>query len=192
MRRLLGAAILIAMSAYPAAQHFFEGATQSPVRVVIYEDLQCPDCADFRVMLDEKLLPRYASTVRFEHRDFPLAKHAWARKAAIAARFFEESKPGVGLAYRKYSLTNLREITADSFNDRLSQFAKDHGVDPAKAVASLDDARLAAIVEEDYQEGVARGIAHTPTVLVNGRPFVETFTVEDVAKAIDAELAASK
>jgi len=86
----------------------------------------------------------------------------------------------------------MREITADNFNDRLSQFAKDHGVDPAKALASLEDARLAAMVEEDYQDGVARGIAHTPTVLVNGRPFVETFPVEDVAKAIDAELAAAK
>jgi protein-disulfide isomerase len=192
MRRLLEAAILTAMSAFPAAQHLIEGAAQSPVRVVIYEDLQCPDCADFRVMLDEKLLPHYAATVRFEHRDFPLAKHAWARKAAIAARFFEENQPALGLAYRKYSLKNLREITADNFNDRLSQFAKDHGVDPAKAVASLDDARLAALVEEDYQDGVARGIAHTPTVLVNGRPFVETFPVEDVAKAIDAELAAAK
>ena len=94
MRRLLGAAILTAMSAFPAAQHLIEGAAQSPVRVVIYEDLQCPDCADFRVMLDEKLLPRYASMVRFEHRDFPLAKHAWARKAAIAARFFEENQAG--------------------------------------------------------------------------------------------------
>jgi protein-disulfide isomerase len=192
MRRPAAAFFLIAMSAYPAVPHLIEGAAQSPVRVVIYEDLQCPDCADFRVMLDEKLLPRYAATVRFEHRDFPLAKHAWARKAAIAARFFEESQPGLGLAYRKYSLVNLREITADNFNDRLSQFAKDHGVDPAKAVASLDDARLAAMVEEDYQDGVARGIAHTPTVLVNGRPFVETFPVEDVAKAIDAELAAAK
>jgi len=89
-------------------------------------------------------------------------------------------------------LMNLREITADNFNDRLSRFAKEHGVDPSKAVASLDDARLAALVEEDYQEGVARGIAHTPTVLVNGRPFVETIVVEDVAKAIDTELAAAK
>ena len=43
-------------------------------------------------------------------------------------------------------------------------------MDPVKAVASLNDARLAALVEEDYQDGVARGIAHTPTVLVNGRP----------------------
>jgi protein-disulfide isomerase len=192
MRRLAAAIFLTAMSAYPAVPHLIEGAAQSPVRVVIYEDLQCPDCADFRVMLDEKLLPRYAATVRFEHRDFPLAKHAWARKAAIAARFFEESRPGLGLAYRKYSMANLREISADNFNDRLAQFAKDHAVDPAKALASLDDARLAALVEDDYQDGVARGIAHTPTVLVNGHPFVETFPVEDVAKAIDAELAAAK
>jgi protein-disulfide isomerase len=192
MMRLLAATALATMSAFPAAQHLIEGAAQSPVRVIIYEDLQCPDCADFRVMLDEKLLPRYAATVRFEHRDFPLAKHAWARKAAIAARFLEETQPGLGLAYRKYAMAHLREIKADNFNDRLSEFAKDHGVDPAKAVAALSDARLAGLVEEDYQEGVARGIAHTPTVLVNGRPFVETFPVEDVAKAIDAELAAAK
>ncbi len=123
---------------------------------------------------------------------FHLPKHAWARKAAIAARFFEEAHPGLGLAYRKYCLVHLREMTADNFDDRLSQFAKDHRVDPAQAVASLSDPRLAALVEEDYQDGVARGIAHTPTVLVNGRPFVETFPVEDVVKAIDAELAAAK
>jgi protein-disulfide isomerase len=47
-------------------------------------------------------------------------------------------------------------------------------------------------VEQDYRDGVARGIAKTPTVLVNGRPFIETFLFEDVAKAIDEELAAAK
>jgi protein-disulfide isomerase len=192
MKRLLAAAALALISGIAAAQHLTEGAAQSPVRVIIYEDLQCPDCALFRDMLDEHLLPRYAATVRFEHRDFPLAKHAWARKAAIAARFFEEAKPRLGLAYRKYSMANLREITADNFNDRLSQFALEHGVDAAKALAALSDARLAGLVEQDYQEGVARGVAHTPTVLVNGRPFIETFALEDVAKAIDAELAAAK
>ena len=195
IRLLVAAALALIPGMIPgiaAAQHLSEGAMQSPVRVIVYEDLQCPDCAVFRTMLDEQLLPRYASSVRFEHRDFPLAKHAWARKAAVAARFFEEAKPGLGLAYRKYSMANQREITADNFNDRLSQFAQAHGVDPAKALAALTDERLAGLVEKDYQEGVARGIAHTPTVLVNGRPFIETFAVEDVAKAIDAELAANK
>ena len=82
MTRLFAAVVLAAMSGKAAEQHLMEGAAQSTVQVLIYEDLQCPDCADFRIMLDQQLLPRYAATVRFEHRDFPLAKHAWARKAA--------------------------------------------------------------------------------------------------------------
>jgi len=177
---------------FALGQHLMEGAAQSHVRVLIYEDLQCPDCADFRKMLDTQLLPRYSKTVRFEHRDFPLAKHAWARKAAIAARFFEEQQQGLGLTYRKYTMSHQAEIDADNFNSRLASFAKQHAIDPAKAIAALNDERLADLVEKDYQEGVARGIAHTPTVLVNGKPFIETFRVEDVAEAIDAELAASK
>ena len=66
------------------AQALVEGNPSSTVRVQIWEDLQCPDCADFRVMLDQELLPKFRGTVAFEHRDFPLPKHAWARKAAPA------------------------------------------------------------------------------------------------------------
>jgi protein-disulfide isomerase len=189
---LLASFFLTSFFMFAAEPHLTEGAPDSPVRVIIYEDLQCPDCADFRVMLDTQLLPRFQSTVRFEHRDFPLAKHAWARKAAIAARFLETAKPGAGLAFRKYTLGNLSEITAANFEDRLAAFAKAHGVDPAKALDSLKDERLAELVEKDYQEGLARGVAHTPTVLVNGIPFIETFKYEDVASTIENQLAASK
>ena len=82
-RLLLG--LLASTVAVSAEQPLVEGRTESKVRVLIYEDLQCPDCAEFRRMMDEKILPRYAERVAFVHRDFPLAKHAWARKAAIAA-----------------------------------------------------------------------------------------------------------
>src|SRR5260370_41331028 len=98
MMRLASAPLSPAM--LTADKHLMEGAAQSPVHVIVYEDLQCPDSAAFRTMLDERLLPRYSSAVQFEYRDFPLPKHAWARQAAVAARFFEESRPGLGLAYR--------------------------------------------------------------------------------------------
>ena len=192
MRRAALALLAASMPVWSADSHLIEGAAQSPVRVLIYEDLQCPDCADFRVMLDQKLLPRYAATVRFEHRDFPLAKHAWARQAAIAARFFEEARPELALAFRKHCMAHQSEINADNFNQQLARFASDQGVDAAKAVAALNDPRLAGLVEKDIEDGVARGIAHTPTVLVNGKPFIETFPYEEVAAAIDAELAAAK
>jgi len=180
--------ILVLTVGAAMAQPLVEGNPKSAVRVIAYEDLQCPDCAAYRRMLDERLLPRYGPKVAFEHRDFPLAKHAWARQAAIAARFFQEISPELGVACRRHFLSNIRQTNPANFNERLAAFATEHGADPQKAVAALQDARLAALVESDYQEGVARGVAKTPTVFVDGTPFVETFTIEELSKAIEAAL----
>lgn len=185
-------ALLLPAMALPAQTLVIEGFADSPVRAIIYEDLQCPDCAAFRRMLDEKLLPKYANKVAFVHHDFPLAKHVWARRAAIAARFFDERGVTLGLEYRHYAMAG-QEITTDAnFNQRLAAFAQSHGIDAETAIAALTDARYAKIVEADYQDGVARGVIHTPTVFVNGRPFVETFTFEAISKGIDDALAETR
>jgi protein-disulfide isomerase len=184
---LLG--LLASTIAVSAEQQLVEGRTENKVRVLIYEDLQCPDCAEFRRMMDEKILRRYGERVAFVHRDFPLAKHAWARKAAIAARYFTGVKPGLGLAYRRHITATIQETRADNFSDRLSAFARDNGVDPAQAVAALDDQRLAALVERDLQDGVARGVAKTPTVFVRDKPFIEHFSFEDISQSIEDALA---
>jgi len=188
MSERLLAALLTASAGVLAQQAPVEGLAASPVRVLIYEDLQCPDCAAFGKMLDEKLLPRYGARVAFEHRDFPLAKHAWAREAAIAARFFDQRSAALGLRYRRETMAGQREITADNFREKLSAFAERNGVKPADAVAALADGHLADLVEKDFQDGVARGISHTPTVLVNGKPFVETIGLEEISKAIEEAL----
>ena len=184
-------ALVCAMAGSAANQHLIEGQADSMVRVVIYEDLQCPDCADFRHMMDEKLLPKYAARVAFEHHDFPLAKHAWARKASMAARYFQQQSPALAIKFRQYVMGHQPEINAENAVPTFLRWAKEHGIEEPRLMAALEDSKLAADVESDYQEGVARGIAHTPTVLVNGQPFIETFTFEEVAKAIESELAAN-
>lgn len=187
----LTAATLLA-SAAVFAQSLVEGRTGSPVRVLIYEDLQCPDCATFRVMMDRQILPRYSDRVEFVHRDFPLAKHACARQAAIAARFFYLRDANLGLEYRRHALATIGDTTPANFKDRLAAFARAHDVSPADALSALDDPKLAELVEKDYQDGVGRGVAHTPTVFVNGAPFVESFTFEEISKGIDEALAQTK
>jgi len=169
-----------------------EGNAKSRVRVVVYEDLQCSDCAVYRRMMDEQLLPKFAAQVAFEHRDFPLPKHVWARKAAIAARFFATIKPETAVAFRRETLEKQAAITPENFNAHLAAFAKSHGIEPTRAIAALDEAWYAKLVEEDYQEGIARGISKTPTVFVDAEPFVETFSAEDIAKTIREALEASK
>jgi protein-disulfide isomerase len=169
-----------------AQPHLVEGKPDSPVRVVIYEDLQCPDCADFRVMLDAKLLPKYGSKVAFEHRDFPLPKHKWARPAAVAARFFFAQSLELAVLFRQETMRDQAKITPENFDAHLAAFAQRHGVDPANAQAALNDASLSSFVQKDYEEGVARGIAYTPTALVNGAPFIESFSFEEIAAGIEA------
>jgi protein-disulfide isomerase len=181
---------VLLLAAFPlmAQKPLIEGKAESPVRVVVYEDLQCPDCAVFRVMLDQKLLPKYGAKVAFEHRDFPLAKHSWARPASVAARYFQSISPELAVRFRQETMKSLRDIKVETFADWVRRFAERNGQDPAKAVAALADDRLQAIVDKDFQEGVARGIARTPTALVNGVPFIETFTFEEISKGIDEAL----
>ena len=184
--------LIAAMGAMLASGAPVEGNAKSPVRVISYGSLQCPDCAAYRRMMDEHLLPKYGDRVAFEHRDFPLEKHKWARQAAIAARYFDTISSSLGVEFRRWAMSNIPNLTPETFNDKLREWAKAHGADPSKAVAALNDGTLAKLVEEDYQDGVARGVARTPTVFVNGEPFIETFTVEEISKGIDSALAATK
>jgi protein-disulfide isomerase len=188
-RLLMG--VLASTLGLAGQQPLVEGRADSRVRVIVYEDLQCPDCAAFRRMMDEKLLPRYGSKVAFIHKDFPLAKHAWARKAAIAARFFAASKPELGVRYRRQIMAGIPETTEANFDLKLAEFARQQGIGAEKALAALNDARYAEWVEKDFQEGVARGVAKTPAVFVNGKPFIEHFSFEEISKAIDEALAES-
>lgn len=187
------AAVLLAAAAIVADQErLVEGNAKSPVRVIAYEDLQCSDCAIYRRMLDEKLLPKYSATVAFEHRDFPLEKHAWAKKAAVAARYFDAAGSGLGVAFRQWAMGNQESVTAENFDAKLADWARSKGQDPAKVQKALSDPALVKAVEEDYEDGVARGVARTPTVFVNGEPFIEAFRFEEISKGIDAALAATK
>jgi len=189
MKLALVATLLVSGLPLGAQQIPIEGRADSPVRVLIFEDLQCSDCAAFRRMLEAKLLPRYGSRVAFVHRDFPLARHAWARQAAVASRYLEKRRSGLGLEFRREALENLAQIREIGFGKFLESFALKQQLDPAALAAAVQDQALHSLVEKDFQDGVARGVSRTPTVFVNGKPFIETFTFEEISAAIDLALA---
>lgn len=176
-----------AVAMMPGARYdVTEGDPASAVKVVIYEDLQCGDCLTLRTMLDEKLIPKYGDRVVFQHRDFPLGRHDWARPAAIAARWVAEQSNQVAIIMRRELLSQQNSITLQNLQPWLREFAARHNLNEKGIVAALNDPRLAAIVDQDIQTGQGRGVTKVPTVFVGGVSFTETILYEDLAQAIEA------
>jgi protein-disulfide isomerase len=165
-----------------------EGNPSSPVKVLIYEDLQCSDCDTLRHLLDDRLLPKYGKRVAFVHRDFPLGKHEWARPAAVAARWVYEQSTVLGIQLRREILSERNNISLQTLKPWLSDFAKRNQLDPKAIADAVDDPRLIALVDQDRQGAEARGVKSTPTVYVGGVAFVETIIFDDVARALDEAL----
>ena len=180
---VLGCSALLAMRA-----EVVEGNPASPVRVVIYEDLQCPDCERLRVMLDEKILARYGSRVAFIHRDFPLGRHDWARQAAIAARWVYSQDSELGIVFRRELMSEQEHMTGAKLKSWLVDFAARNHLDQKGILESLTAPQFSAMVDQDYHAGQARGVTSTPTVYVGGQKLEERILYDDFARALDVEL----
>jgi protein-disulfide isomerase len=190
MRFVAGVLAMLAsaVSLFGARAEIVEGNPLSPVRVVIYEDLQCSDCQNFRTMMDQKLLPRYGTRVAFVHRDLPLPRHEWARAAAVAARWVYEKDPSLGIVFRREIMSEQDHLTQADMQNWLLQFARRNNLDQKGIIDALSDPRLLNLVDQDYLAGVARGVSHTPTVYAGGQIFVETIIFDEIARVLDLEL----
>ena len=188
----IAAALLLAfagMSASTATTDVVEGNPGSSLKVQIYEDLQCSDCARLRGLLDDRILPKYGARVAFVHRDFPLPKHDWARPAAIAGRWVYEQNAKLGITFRRELLAEQTTISSANLKPWLSEFAGRNNLDRKGILDALNDPRLAALVDQDKLTAVARGVSKVPAIYVGGVALVETILYEDLVRTLDEALA---
>jgi protein-disulfide isomerase len=159
------------------------GAATAPVTIVEFTDFQCPSCAAMHPVLEE-VLKTYGNQVRFVVRDFPLAMHANARKAAEAAN----AAHAQGKFFEYAALLFKRQDALDV--PSLKKYASELGLDRARFDAALDGETFAAEVRRDIADGEMYGIDSTPTIFVNG-VLLKTLSAEDLRAAIDRALGAT-
>lgn len=143
------------------------------VAIVIFEDLECPDCARAHPLVTDVASQEKIPVLRH---DFPLAQHAWARRAAIIGRYFDTKSAKLGEGWRAYVFANQTLIVAENLDQYFEKFATANGTGVPMV---LDPGgRLEAKVNADVALGKRIGIQHTPTLWVVGNigtaePFVE-------------------
>src|SRR5262244_3239581 len=85
----------------------FKPPPGAKVAIVMFEDLQCPDCARAYPVVWEAANAHHIPVVLH---DFPLSKHPWSFKAAVYARFFDTKSQKLGDDYRGYIYKNQNLI----------------------------------------------------------------------------------
>jgi protein-disulfide isomerase len=144
------------------------GNPHAKIRVIVYQDLECPDCAQWHGVFLRQIIPEFGKDVAFEFRDFPLPQHQWSFNAAVLARFFDEKSLNLGMAWRDYCFTHQDTLTPDNLISRAAAWAAPHGITRAQLDLAFTRSDLFALVEADMQRGRADHVEHTPTVLLNG------------------------
>lgn len=157
------------------------GDANAPVTVIEFTDFQCPSCAAMHPIL-ETVLPSYGNKVRFVVRNFPLNKHAHARKAAEAAD--AANAQGKFFEYAALLFKNQAALDVPS----LKKYASQIGIDRVKFDAELDKGVHAADVKHDLDDGDIAGIDSTPTIFINGVK-LNNLTADALRAAIDKALA---
>jgi protein-disulfide isomerase len=157
------------------------GERNAPVTIVVFTDFQCPSCAAMHPVIDE-VVKTYANRVRLVIRDFPLAMHPQARKAAEAAN--AANAQGKFFEYIAVLFKNQSALDVAS----LKKYATDLGLDRVKFDATLDSGQYAAEVNNDAAEGEAYGIDGTPTIFINGVR-LRNLTAGGLGTAIERALA---
>jgi len=173
------------------------GGPDAPVQIVVFDDLECPFCAQLHAHLYQDIHQRYGDLARVTYRDFPIEGHPWAMHAAIAVGCVHENNAAywksiddvhaaaseIGGPDRKLSKA-FEQIDAFVLGE-----AKSAGLSESDVKACIAKADKGAI-NESLKEGEALGVGSTPTVFINGAKIFGAVSNEFIFTLIDRALQA--
>ncbi len=187
--------LLLLSFALPASFGFAQPNTNDPalrppkgsqLALVVFEDLQCPQCR-----LSAPLIKQAGQSYKIPvvRHDFPLPMHNWSYQAAVTAHYFDAQSKQLGLEYRDYIFEHQPEIYPANLRSVSEKFASDHKVDLPFVMDP--QGKFAAEVNAERDLGNRVGINHTPTIYVvsskpGGKPLMEVTDRSQLYQTIDA------
>jgi protein-disulfide isomerase len=156
------------------------------VAIVVFEDLQCPQCGRVAPLLAQAGRTYKIPVVRH---DFTLPMHNWSFDAAVLARYFDTHSREVGNEFRDTVFEHQLEINPQNLRGFAEKFAADHKIGLPFVVDP--SGKLAGLVRADKDLGLSLHIDHTPTIWVvgnkrTGKPYVEVTDTSQLYVLIDA------
>ena len=166
------------------AQGISIGNDNTPVKILVFSDYQCPYCAQFASMIEPGIIKEFVPSgkLQFVYYEYPLGgAHKYSFLAARAARCAGDQ----GKFWEYHDLVFGRQSDwAEEENQPLGTFldyGKQLGLDEGKFKSCVESDKYQDIVSANHLLGEKLGVNSTPTIFVNGRRVTGT-TMDDLTK----------
>ena len=159
---------VISIGAEETSGQMLGGSLNSPVRIEIFSDFQCPHCRDLYLGAIKPLLQEYSSKdkVCVIYHEFPLVNHPYSREAA---RYVE--------ATAQLGQQKLLSVYDSIFTDQ-AQWSQDGKLEETvskalpredflKVKKIMQEPSINAAIEKEIQLGTLNNVNSTPTLLLH-------------------------
>lgn len=174
------------------------GDPSAPIRIVAFEDFQCPFCARYTQDVEPTLGTEFIDTgkVRYEyhHLAFLGSESTAAAEASECAVEQNQFWPFHDLLYLRQGRENSGVYTVDrlkAYGRELDGALPAERWDQAAFESCIDSGRTRATVERLTREAGEVGARSTPTLMINGKLLAGVRSVEEIRQAVSAALAGS-
>jgi protein-disulfide isomerase len=169
------------------------GPDDAPHEVIIYEDFLCPFCGELEAASRDDLAQLAADgKVQVEYRPFNLLSQAGDYSARSAGAFsIVLDKSGADVAKK------FHDLLYENQPDESGPFPTDADLVKLAVQAGAKESDVKTPIEQDAgktwvtnatQSAKDAGVQATPTILLNGTPFQDGTTVDDLASNLVKKL----
>jgi len=129
----------------------------------------------------EQVLDRYPHEVRLVFKNFPLRRHKFAMKAAMAA--FAADNQGRFWDFHDQLFENFNHLN----DGMIRKIVLEIGLNEAELKKQMRTRQVLSRVTKDIQEGNKAGVRSVPSVFINGR-LLKNRSIKRFQAVIDKEL----
>ncbi|NOY54177.1 MAG: DsbA family protein [Deltaproteobacteria bacterium] len=138
------------------------GKKDAPVTIIEFSEFQCPYCARFALNTFPEIRKKYIDTgkVRFVFRNYPLAFHKNAAKAAEAGACAAEQ----GMFWNLHDILFQHHDTLTQEN--LNRYGKEAGLFMDDYLFCMESGKHTVEIQKDIRDGKRAGVTGTPSFFI--------------------------
>ncbi|MFH1187817.1 MAG: thioredoxin domain-containing protein [bacterium] len=174
-------ALLIAKNASNTKRNSI--AENKKIKVELFDDFECPYCLRHSETIAQ-MRKEYGGKINLVFKNFPLAFHSNAQKAAEAYECAKEQNKGWEMYDKIFEANKNKNMSVDAWKSAAQQLE----INTSQFNSCLDSGKYTDEIKQEQAEGTQKGVRGVPATFINGEMIPGAVPYSAIKDAIEKNL----